>query len=199
MSFQRGWLKQRTWAGCSFSRHTLLFEQPCSATRLQTLHRSGAQEKRIAGEEFIEFILLLFLAPKVKAPAAMFEPFSTTWIFDNAVQGDVLGNNDFSHVIFLSSVFNMLLALPTRSNCPGIPLCAWGPMPAGKTLFARPTPTHEPGLPLPAIPAREARPPRGCGRHTPPAPPELRADGVPDARFPDLLWPARAVRSRSPT
>src|SRR5207253_3532900 len=77
----------------------------------------AAQQKRIAGEEFFEFILLLVCTSKSKAPTAVFEPFSAAGIFHYAVQCYVLGNNDFSHGVLLLSFVDTRVFLVYRIAC----------------------------------------------------------------------------------
>src|SRR6266568_1786155 len=100
MSLQRGSLKQRIRPGGGKS-----FIGP------------AAQQKRIGGEEFLEFILLLVCASKSKAPTAVFEPFSAAGIFHNAVQGHVLGNNNFSHGVLLLFFVDSRVFWFTRIAC----------------------------------------------------------------------------------
>jgi hypothetical protein len=77
------------------------------------------QQKGVGFEKFLNFQLLLVCVSKVEAPTAVFEPFSTTRIFHDTIQGHKLGHNDFSHGVCLSFLLNKLLARRAGSTSPG--------------------------------------------------------------------------------
>src|SRR5258708_3060445 len=70
--------------------------------RAKPLIGPAPQQRGIGFKEPPAFPLLLAAPPKVQAPPAVFEPFRAAWIFDDAIQRHKLGNNDFSHRVFLS-------------------------------------------------------------------------------------------------